>query len=218
MAGPRGCRLQLQFRPMKKNTPRLRAADLLKRRNVPVAQAVRALKREPTHPVTCALKLWGDDEDPFRHLITSRTAAARVWRETMAVVLRNLTPEVSGRTVWRGWYFDSAGARQQLLGRLEKTGRFLNRRIGMSASRSRGVASRPEFVNRYGALWEIRHPYSARDLAPVFRVIGAKHPWQREVIFPRGSCFRLLRPPGWLTISRGGQTFKVRHYVLQETP
>jgi hypothetical protein len=136
----------------------------------------------------------------------------------MEVILRNLAPETTGWTVWRGWYFASASARQRLLQRLERTGTFVNRRVGMSASRSRGIASRPEFVNPHGALWEIRRPCSARDLAPIFRVIGAKYPWQREVIFPRGSRFRLLRPPGWLTISRGGQIFKVRHYLLQETP
>lgn len=203
---------------MKKNTLRYCAADLLKHSGVSVAKAASALKREPGSPVTRALKLWGDDEDPFRHLINSRTAEARVWRETMEVILRNLAPETTGRTVWRGWYFESASARQRLLQRLERTGTFVNRRVGMSASRSRGVASRPEFVNRFGALWEIRRPCSARDLAPIFRIIGAKYPWQREVIFPRGSRFRLLRPPGWLRISRGGQTCKVRHYLLQETP
>jgi hypothetical protein len=203
---------------MTKNTPRLRVADLLKRSNVPVAQAVRVLKRESTHPVTRALKLWGDDEDPFRHLIISRTDEAQVWRETMAVILRNLAPETSGRTVWRGWSFDSVAARQRLLSRLERTGRFVNPRVGMSASRSRVIASRPEFVNRHGALWEIRRPCSARDLAPVFRAIGAKYPWQREVIFPRGTYFVLMKPPGWVALRRSGQTIKVRHYVLQERP
>ncbi len=203
---------------MKKNTLRLCAADLLKHSRVSVSSAASALKQEPGSPITRTLKLWGDDEDPFSHLINSRTSEARVWRETMAVVLSNLAPETSGLTVWRGWYFKSAPDRQKLLRRLMQTGAFVNRRIGMSASRSRSIASRPEFVNRHGALWEIRRPCSARDLAPIFRAIGAKYPWQREVIFPRGSRFKLLRPPGWLTISRGGQTFKVRHYVLQETP
>jgi hypothetical protein len=86
----------------------------------------------------------------------------------------------------------------------------------MSASRSRRVATRPEFVNRHGALWEIRRPSSARDLAPVFRAIGAKYPEQREVVFPRGTRFCLLKPPGWVTLRRDGQRLKVRHYVLQE--
>ena len=86
----------------------------------------------------------------------------------------------------------------------------------MSASRSRRVATRPEFVNRHGARWEIRRPSSARDLAPVFRAIGAKYPEQREVVFPRGTRFCLLKPPGWVTLRRGGQRLKVRHYVLQE--
>ncbi len=203
---------------MKKNTLRLCAADLLKHSGVSVSKAAAALKREPGSPVTRTLKLWGDDEDPFRHLVGSRTAEARVWRETMAVILRNLAPEISERTVWRGWYFASASARHRLLRRLEQTGVFVNRRVGMSASRSRGIASRPEFVNRHGALWEIRRPCSARDLAPVFRAIGAKYPWQREVIFPRGARFVLLKPPGWLTLRQGGQGVKVLHYVLQETP
>jgi hypothetical protein len=203
---------------MKKNTMQLCAADLLKHSGVSVSKAAAALQREPGSPVTRALKLWGDDEDPFRHLINSRTADARVWRETMEVVLRNLAPETTGRTVWRGWYFESASARQGLLRRLEQTGAFVNRRVGMSASRSRSIASRPEFVNRHGALWEIRRPCSARDLAPVFRAIGAKYPWQREVIFPRGARFLLMKPPGWVTLRQSGQSVKVRHYVLQETP
>ena len=203
---------------MDKNVSRLCAADLLKRCKVSVVDAVQALKCEPAHPVTRALKLWGDDEDPFRHLIISKKVEARVWRQTMAVILRNLAPEKSGRTVWRGWYFDSDAARRRLLHRLEVTRVFVNRRVGMSASRSRAIASRLEFVNRYGVLWEIRRPCSARDLAPVFKAIGAKYPWQREVIFPRGSRFKLLCPPGWATLRRGGQTFRVRHYVLQETP
>jgi hypothetical protein len=203
---------------MQDRSPRLCAADLLKRRNVPVALAARALKREPSHPVARALKLWGDDENPFKHLIASRTAAARVWRETMEVVLRNLVPETSGRTVWRGWYFDSIAARRELLRRVEQTGLFVNRRVGMSASRSRLIACRPEFVNRHGALWEIRQAQSARDLAPIFRAIGAKYPWQREVIFPRGARFEFMKPPGWTTVRRSGQTFKVRHHVLREVP
>ena len=203
---------------MKNKKARLCAADLLKVNKVHVGRAARALQREPAHPVTRALKLWGDDEDPFRHLIISRSSEARVWRETMAVLLGNLAPETSGRTVWRGWYFESARARRRLLLRLERTGYFVNRRVGISASRSRGVASRPEFLNRHGALWEIRRPSSARDLAPVFRAIGAKFPWQREVVFPRGTRFVLIRPPGWARLRRGGQIVKVRHYVLQETP
>ena len=203
---------------MKNKPPRLRAADLLKRPGVSVAKAASVLKQEPDSPVTRALKLWGDDENPFKHLIASRTTEAKVWRRTMALLLAHLAPDRSGRTVWRGWYFESAAARLRLLRRLEQSGVFVNRRIGMSASRSFSVAIRPEFVNRHGAIWEIRRPCSARDLAPIFRAIGAKYPWQREVIFPQDSRFGLIGRPGWMLLRRGGQTLKVRHYVLQEKP
>jgi hypothetical protein len=192
------------------------AADLLTLRNVAVQRAARALAREPASPVTRTLKLWGDDENPFRHLIASKTAEARVWRQTMGLLLGNLAPDPSGRTVWRGWNFASAADRRKLLRKLEMTGRFVNERVGMSASRSRQIAIGPEFVNRHGALWEIRRPRSARDLAPIFRAIGAKCPAQREVIFPHGTRFCLLKPPGWVTLRRDGQAIQVRHYVLEE--
>lgn len=60
------------------------AADLLKYPNVPVSEAAEVLAREPGSPVARALKLWGDDENPFKHLIISESSEARVWRETMA--------------------------------------------------------------------------------------------------------------------------------------
>jgi hypothetical protein len=88
----------------------------------------------------------------------------------------------------------------------------------MSASRSRRIATRPEFLNRFGALWEIRAPLSARDQAPIFRAIGAKFPAQREVIFPKAAKFTLLAKPAWITIRRDGQALKVRHYTFEERP
>lgn len=132
------------------------------------------------------------------------------------VLLKNLQPETSGKTVWRGWYFASARSRKRLWRELEMRAVFVNTRVGMSASRSRRIACRAEFVNRHGALWEIRSPRSARDLAPIFRAIGAKFPDQREVVFLRGVKFALIVKPGWRTIRRDGQTQKVRHYVVQE--
>lgn len=193
------------------------AADLLRRSNVSVAEAARVLAREPHSPVTRALKLWGDDENPFRHLIISRSEEAKTWRETMAILLNNLRPEISGRTVWRGWSFASANVRKRLWREFEKKAVFVNTHIGMSASRSLGIACRPEFMNKQGALWEIRLPHSARDLVPIFRAIGAKYPEQREVVFPKGVRFTLIGKPGWMTIRRDGQSIKVRHYVVQES-
>lgn len=136
------------------------AADLLKYPNVPVSEAADVLAREPGSPVARALKLWGDDENPFKHLIISESSEARVWRETMGVLLKNLQPETSGKTVWRGWYFASARSRKRLWRELETRAVFVNTRVDMSASRSRGIACRAEFVNRHGALWEIRSPRS----------------------------------------------------------
>ncbi len=194
------------------------AADLLKYPNVPGSEAAEVLAREPGSAVTRALKLWGDDENPFKHLIISESSEARVWRETMGILLRNLQPETSGRTVWRGWYFASARDRKRLWRELETRAVFVNARVGMSASRSRRIACRAEFVNKHGALWEIRSPRSARDLAPIFRAIGAKFPEQREVVFPKGVKFALIGKPGWKTIRRDGQSREVRHYVVQEKP
>jgi hypothetical protein len=205
------------FRDLVKTKGHLKhAADLLKSSNIRVSFAARVLAHEPDSPVTRALKLWGDDENPFKHLIISRSEEAKTWRETMAILLKNLRPETSGRTVWRGWYFDSASVRKRLWKDLEIKAIFVNARVGMSASRSRRIACRPEFMNEQGALWEIRSPRSARDLAPIFRAIGAKYPEQREVVFPKGVRFELVGKPGWRTIRRDGQAKKVRHYVVQE--
>jgi hypothetical protein len=194
------------------------AADLLKCSGVPVSVAARVLAREPDSPVTRTLKLWGDDENPFKRLITSDSDEARVWRETMGIILKNLLPAPSRRTVWRGWYFESARARKHLWKDLKSKAVFRNVRVGMSASRSRRVACRPEFLNEHGALWEIRSPRSARDLAPIFRKIGAKYPEQREVVFPKGVKFELLATPGWTAVRRDGQSRKVLHYIVQEKP
>jgi hypothetical protein len=208
--------LSLQTPLVKRNKPLRRAADLLKRSDVPVSMAVRLLIQEPNSPVTRALKLWGDDENPFKHLIVSESGEARIWRETMGILLKNLRPEKSGSTVWRGWNFSSNEARERLWRQFEAKATFVNARVGMSASRSWRVACRPDFVNRYGAIWEIRFPRSARDLAPIFRAIGAKYPQQREVVFPKGVHFLLVGKPGWRVIRRGGQSIKVRHYVVRE--
>ena len=99
---------------------------------------------------------------------------------------------------------------------VEKTGRFRNERVGMSASQLRRVAVQPEFLNHYGVLREIRRPRSMRNLAPIFRAIGAKYPHQREVVFPAGKTFRLLRDTSWLTVRRDGHYLRVRHHVLEE--
>lgn len=111
-----------------------RAADLLHISGVPVVTAAKVLAREPDSPITRTLKLWGDDENPFSHLITARSKEARVWRETMGILVGNLAPDVSSRTVWRGWHFESGRKREILMRDLEETGRFRNERVGMSAS------------------------------------------------------------------------------------
>jgi len=132
----------------------------------------------------------------FKHLILSKSEEARIWRETMGILIANLRPASGSRTVWRGWYFESGAARRRLLRQLDAGEVFVNRRVGMSASQSRRIACRPEFINDYGALWEIRSPCSARDLGPIFHAIGAKYPEQREVVFPKGARFILVKRPG----------------------
>jgi hypothetical protein len=180
--------------------------------------AAQILSREPDSPVARALRLWGDDESPFKRLMVGKSGQARVWRETIAILLRNLRADRSRRTVWRGWNFTSAAARSRLLGKIESAGVFTNRRVGMSASRSRRIASRGDFVNAYGALWEIRRPRSCRYLAPIFRAIGAKYANQREVVFPRGASFVIRRKPILKAIRQDGHRLKVWHYVFTEVP
>lgn len=201
--------------PKARQSP-IRAVDLLKRPGISVAVAARALAREPDSPVTRTLKLWGDDENPFKRLIVGQSKEARIWRETMGVILQNLKRNTGGRTVWRGWNFVSANARKRLLCSFERSGVFTNFRVGMSASYSRRIASRSAFLNANGALWEIRRSYSARDLGPIFRAIGAKYPEQREAIFPRGTTFALIREPILKVVRQDGHALKVWHYVLTE--
>jgi hypothetical protein len=90
-----------------------RAADLLSVAGVPVAEATKVLAREPNSPVTQAIKLWGDDEEPFKNLITSSASAAREWRKTMARIIAHLESDNSGRPVFRGWYFGSSAQRDE---------------------------------------------------------------------------------------------------------
>ena len=193
-----------------------RAADLLKGTTLASSVTARMLAREPDSLAARTLKLWGDDENPFKRLIISKSADARLWRETMALILRNLRPASRLGTVWRGWYYICDRARNRVMGDLEESRSFTNFRVGMSATRSRDIACRPAFLNEHGALWEIRCPKSARDLEPIFRAIGAKYPEQRELIFPRGTRLALCGNPGWKAVRRNGQTLKVRHYVLEE--
>lgn len=207
----------MKLTPSPRPTPIRTASDLLHVSGVSAIAAAKVLAREPLSPVTRTLKLWGDDENPFRHLITAKSPEARFWRETMGILIRHLAPDTPRRTVWRGWHFETGRARDVLMRNLEKTGRFTNRRVGMSASQLRRVAIRPAFLNQHGVLWEIRRPSSARNLAPIFRAIGAKYPEQREMVFPAGTIFRLVRPPTWLNLHRSGQTLRVRHHVLEET-
>jgi hypothetical protein len=47
----------------------------------------------------------------------------------MAILLNNICPETSGRTVWRGWYFVSAGAPKRLWRDFEFNAIFINARI-----------------------------------------------------------------------------------------
>ena len=193
-----------------------RAADLLSVAGVPVAEATKVLAREPNSPVTQAIKLWGDDEEPFKNLITSSAPAAREWRRTMARIIAHLKSDDSGRPVFRGWYFGSSAQRTEFMAPILKQGFFVNPRIGMSASRSRRVSTSAAFLNRQGVIWEIRAPRTARDFAPIFDAIGAKYPEQREVVFPRHSRFVLIEAPRKLTLLRGGQKIRVPYLVFEE--
>ncbi len=63
------------------------AAELLSLSDVPVKRAAMVLARELNSPVTQAIKLWGDDEEPFMNLITARSVSAREWRRIMGRII-----------------------------------------------------------------------------------------------------------------------------------
>jgi hypothetical protein len=47
-----------------------------------------ALANDPHSSLTQAVKLWGDDEEPFRNLIISKAPEARAWRRDMSRFFR----------------------------------------------------------------------------------------------------------------------------------
>jgi len=192
------------------------AADLLTRSRIPVAHAAAVLAREPNSPITRTVKLWGDDERPFKNLIRANTAAAREWRRMMGRIVLHLECYRSDEPVYRGWSFPNAKTRAAFIASIQRRGGFVNGRIGMSASRTKRVSTGRPFLNRFGLLWEIRRHRLARDVSPIFHAIGAKYPHQREVIFPRGCEFVLAESPRELRVVRGGQTLRVPYLVLHE--
>lgn len=194
----------------------LKASDLLTRGNVSVARAAAILAKEPGSPVTRAVKLWGDDEDPFKNLIVAMTAPARAWRHAMKKIIGNLRPDRSGRTVYRGWYFSSARRRSDFMDAIAAAGHFANERVGMSASRELRIASGDPFLNQFGLIWEIRKPLSARNMAPIFSAISAKFSMQREVIFPMGARLVLVSKGRPLKLNRLGKAIRVPYFVFRE--
>jgi hypothetical protein len=199
------------------STHRIRsAADLLKRGHVKVAHAAAVLAGEPESPITRTVKLWGDDEEPFKNLIRANSSAARQWRRMMGRIVDHLECFRSDEPVYRGWNFPSAQARARFIATIQRRGGFVNRRIGMSASRSRRVSTSRAFLNHFGLVWQIRRHRLARDVAPIFRAIGAKYPHQREVIFPRGCQFVLAESPRELRVVHDGQILRVPYLVLHE--
>jgi len=211
-----GYYLQATPNPMP-TTPRLRCAnDLLKFSNTPVEQAAAILAREPASPVTRAIKLWGDDEEPYSQLMRGKTSDAREWRQIIHQVLANLEPFASTKPVYRGWSFSSAKARSEFMQAVWKRGGFANRRIGMSASRRRNVSTGKAFLNVHGMVWEIRGHRTARNVAGIFAAVGTKYPQQREVIFPRGSRFLLIEMNRQFRVVRGGHSVRVPYFILKE--
>jgi hypothetical protein len=183
---------------------------------VPVSQAAKILAQEPTSPITRTLKLWGDDEQPFKNLIRSDASAAKGWRRMMGKIVNHLECFQSSEPVYRGWNFSSARTRTAFMDAIQRNGGFVNRRIGMSASRHKRISTSSAFLNRFGLVWEIRQHSRARDVSPIFHAIGAKYPHQREVIFPRGAQFVLVQAPQSLRIVRDGQSLRVPYLILNE--
>lgn len=192
------------------------AAELLRRGRIATADAAVVLAREPNSPVTRAVKLWGDDEKPFRNLIRAETAAARQWRRMMGRIIAHLEPYRADRPVYRGWNFPNAKMRAAFIAPILREQGFVNQRIGMSASRSRKISTGKAFLNRHGLIWAIRRHERARDVSAIFRAIGAKYPDQREVIFPRGCEFALAEKPRFIRVVRGGQVLRVPYLVFDE--
>jgi hypothetical protein len=192
------------------------AADILVANYISTQQAAAVLAREPGSPVTQAIKIWGDDEAPFKNLISAKTHLARRWRAIMRRLLANLEPDLTGQTVYRGWSFANARQRAEFMRPITEQGFFVNTRVGMSATKSFAISTSTPFLNSHGAIWEIRAPRKGRNLEPIFAAIGAKYPEQREVVFPRGSRFGLLEPPTKLKVVRDGQILRVPYFIFEE--
>ena len=194
----------------------MRAADLLRVSEVAPETAAEVLARDPRSSLTQAVKLWGDDEEPFRNLIISTTSEAKEWRNMMGKFIRHLKPDESRRSVFRGWYFPTKAERAEFLKPILEYRFFESERVGMSASRSRRTSTNRTFVNQHGMVWEIQRPKTGRDVSLIFEKVGAKYPQQREVIFPLGSRFVLVESPRQLSLVRDGQHLKVPYLTFEE--
>jgi hypothetical protein len=94
----------------------------LKRGRVSVARAAVVLAREPASPITRTVKLWGDDEEPFKNLIRANTSAARQWRRMMGLIVGHLECFRSDEPVYRGWNFPSAQSRSRFIATIQRRG------------------------------------------------------------------------------------------------
>jgi hypothetical protein len=56
----------------------------------------------------------------------------------------------SDQPVYRGWNFPSARMRTGFIDAIQRRGGFVNRRIGMGASRAKNVSTSRPFLNRFG--------------------------------------------------------------------
>jgi hypothetical protein len=179
----------------------------------------RLLKAEPGHPVTQAVKLWGDDEKRFTEMMMEDTPQAMEWRQIMEATLSKLKPMPGEPILYRGWKFETA---EEITEFMEKNrDYFPQKRVGMSASLELAVAERDKFSGgEYSMIWEIQGTRRAVDARPLFQAVGAAAHAEREeeVIFPGGGKYLWLDKEGREIEGKdsAGKPRKIRVYTLQE--
>jgi phage gp29-like protein len=174
------------------------------------------LARHKDTPVAKVLRTWGNDEKEYSLLMNADTPAAHKWRDQVAQAVRAIKPDKTAKTLWRGMHFATATHRADFASKVAQTGLEQNN-PGMSASYSKEIATSEKFLSGAGVLMEFRKPRTGRPMQKIFQAIGTKYDHEQEVVFPKGSKFRLVGESLKHDVLRDRQPYTYLHQVYEET-
>lgn len=158
-------------------------------------QAAELMAAEPNHPLSMALREWGDDDQRFTELMSGTHADSENWSRNVRLALEKISPVEDAPTLYRGWNFPTAAARESFMRLVIENGAFEQGRPGMSVSFEEEVTQREKFTRGDAPMiWVIQDNHSARDVRPIFRALETKYPDEEEAVAVRGSSYILERP------------------------